>query len=180
MKIKDYIIIVLTFIVIVLMIVSFNRCGKKEYIDRETIVERWDTIIRIDTAKFKEPVYVWKKTVDTVKYFYNDTAFISLPREQAYYSDSTFDAWVSGINPKLDSIHTYNKEYFITHTIDRTINHYEKWGLMAGLGINSNFNNRVGVTANLGVEIKRNNFIIGYDFLNKDANFTYVYKFYRK
>ncbi len=38
-----------------------------------------------------------------------DTAWVTLPRTQKRYQDSTYEAWVSGYDPKLDSIYVYRK-----------------------------------------------------------------------
>ena len=38
-----------------------------------------------------------------------DTAWVTLPRSQKRYQDSTYEAWVSGYDAKLDSIYVYRK-----------------------------------------------------------------------
>ena len=38
-----------------------------------------------------------------------DTAWITVPRTQKRYEDSTYTAWVSGYEAKLDSIHVYRR-----------------------------------------------------------------------
>ena len=71
-----------------------------------------------------------------------DSANVRLPISQRVYKDSSYTAWVSGYQPKLDSIHTYNKMVYTTRTIERTITKPpRKWGIGInagyGYGINS-------------------------------------------
>ena len=85
------------------------------------------TVIKYDTIRIAEPqaekiipVAVKKFTTvptlltitDTIKvpYYVRDTLMI--PIEQKYYVGESYKAWVSGYNPKLDSIVVYN-----THTL---------------------------------------------------------------
>jgi hypothetical protein len=88
------------------------------------------TEIRIDTVYVKTPVAVFEKAIapyrfaevpqlltltDTVfsPYYVHDTLII--PVQQRYYAGEGYKAWVSGYNPKLDSIVVYNTT--ITHTV---------------------------------------------------------------
>jgi hypothetical protein len=81
------------------------------------------TVIKYDTIKIAEPqaekiipVAVKKFTTvptlltvtDTIKvpYYVRDTLMI--PIEQKYYRGESYKAWVSGYNPRLDSIVVYN------------------------------------------------------------------------
>lgn len=81
------------------------------------------TVIKYDTIRITEPqaekiipVAVKKFTTvptlltisDTIKvpYYVRDTLMI--PIEQKYYRGESYKAWVSGYNPKLDSIVTFN------------------------------------------------------------------------
>ena len=85
------------------------------------------TVIKYDTIRIAEPqaekiipVAVKKFTTvptlltisDTIKvpYYIRDTLMI--PIEQKYYAGESYKAWVSGYNPRLDSIVVYN-----THTL---------------------------------------------------------------
>lgn len=65
-----------------------------------------------------------------------DSLQFILIREQRHYSDSTYDAWVSGVAPKLDSIRTYNEKLIITKEIPVTRVSNPKFviGLQAGYG----------------------------------------------
>ena len=87
------------------------------------------TIIKYDTIRITEPqaekiipVEVKRFTTvptlltisDTIKvpYYVRDTLMI--PIEQKYYTTDAYKAWVSGYNPRLDSIVVYN-----THTLSQ-------------------------------------------------------------
>lgn len=60
-------------------------------------------------------------------------------REQAYYEDSLYRAWVSGYRPKLDSLQIFSRTITktVTNDIYHTINPKKKrWGMgvQAGYG----------------------------------------------
>lgn len=59
-----------------------------------------------------------------------DSAWAVVPITQKVYADSTYKAWVSGYNPRLDSIAVYNKT--VIRTITRT--EVEKCGKF-GIGV---------------------------------------------
>lgn len=65
-----------------------------------------------------------------------DSAAIYLPRTQKRYEDSTYTAWVSGYEPRLDSIDVYRKTTTITKTITRTVTkrHVFNVGIVGGAG----------------------------------------------
>ena len=90
---------------------------------RSKLTDPIQTIIKYDTIRITEPqaekiipVAVKKFTTvptlltisDTIKvpYYVRDTLMI--PIEQKYYAGESYKAWVSGYNPKLDSIVTFN------------------------------------------------------------------------
>lgn len=64
-----------------------------------------------------------------------DSLHLVLLRVQRHYSDSTFDAWVSGIDPRLDSIKTYQTNMVITKEIPVIQVKKTRWGL----GIHAGF-----------------------------------------
>ena len=90
---------------------------------RSKLTEPMRTVIKYDTIRITEPqaekiipVEVRKFTTvptlltitDTIKvpYYVRDTLMI--PIEQKYYRGESYKAWVSGYNPRLDSIVVYN------------------------------------------------------------------------
>ena len=97
---------------------------------------RIQTVVKLDTVLISAPIAVFLT-------FTNDTIHIGdtvVMREQAYYEDSLYRAWVSGYRPKLDSIEVYPKTIYQTVTND--IYHavkpkMKRWGLglQAGYGL---------------------------------------------
>lgn len=79
----------------------------------------------VDTVPYVKPVardsvvvrYVTKKLPivhDTVLPICIDSADVDIPITQKRYSDSTYTAWVSGYEAKLDSIRVYSRKEVIT------------------------------------------------------------------
>lgn len=152
MKLNTFINGFLTALAFVFAAILFNHsCQKnKTVIDLEKKVETvYDTIpvfidmpiprdsIVIRYATVKMPVY------DTIRSHYADTPFsdsvsVSLPITQKVYKDSTYEAWVSGYNPALDSIRVFNSVTTITNTVTNTTVKYKakRWGfgVQAGIG----------------------------------------------
>lgn len=65
----------------------------------------------------------------------SDTLWATVPRTQKRYEDSTYTAWVSGYEPRLDSIEVYRKTVFITKSEDgRVKNKRLSLGLTGGFG----------------------------------------------
>lgn len=101
-----------------------------------------DTIVRIDTVRYAVTRLVEVRRTDTVyvtdidTVTLRDTFFHAVPISQARFSDSLYEAWVSGYKPRLDSIHVHVPVMYIT--TERTVpEDGGRWG--------------VGVTAGYGV-----------------------------
>lgn len=71
-----------------------------------------------------------------------DSVNVSLPLTQRVYSDSTYQAWVSGYMPALDSIRILQPVTTVTRTVTNTETRYRtrRWGLgiHAGVGLTPN------------------------------------------
>lgn len=82
-----------------------------------------------------------------------DSLQLILLRVQRHYSDSTFDAWVSGIDPRLDSIKTYQNNMVITKEIPVQVKVRSRWGLgiQAGYGASKD-----GLSPYIGVGVSYN------------------------
>lgn len=97
-------------------------------IPRDSIVLRYKVV--------SVPVYDTIKTphADTLS---SDSVSVVLPITQKHYSDSTYEAWVSGYEPALDSIRIFQPITTITNTITNTeIRCKPKhWGLGVQVGI---------------------------------------------
>ena len=71
---------------------------------------------------------IFESVKDSIQYITQEihvTDTLTLKGEQKHYSDSTYDAWVSGVAVQLDSIHTYNT----TTIIHKTTPYKKHWEL---------------------------------------------------
>lgn len=64
----------------------------------------------------------------------SDTVWAMVPRTQKRYEDSTYTAWVSGYEPRLDSIEVYRRTVFMTKTETATSRKRLSLGLTGGFG----------------------------------------------
>ena len=82
-----------------------------------------------------------------------DSLRLVLLRVQRHYSDSTFDAWISGVDPRLDSIKTYQTNMVITKEIPVIQVKKSRWGLgiQAGYGASKD-----GLSPYIGVGVSYN------------------------
>lgn len=114
----------------------------------------------VDTFLSEKPVYYAKKYVDT---FYLPCAdsVAELPIEQVEYHDSTYNAWVSGYKPSLDSIKVYNRIVHTEHvkTIRETqIAADTKKKIFLGVGVQRYEDNYV---PNVNVYLSKKDFLVG-------------------
>jgi hypothetical protein len=126
--------------------------GKAKYnVPIVETVER-DTVLVIDTAFYDRPItkdsvrtkYItrWlpakRDTIsNTVTMWAHDTVAVEVPITSKHYGSDTYDAWVSGFEPSLDSIRVYQRTEYITErvTISKPPN---KWELDIVGGIDYN------------------------------------------
>ena len=109
------------------------------------------TVVKVDTLLISAPMaplLVFQLT-DTIRL--GDTV---VHREQAYYEDSLYWAWVSGYRPRLDSLQIFPRTVYrtVTNDIYHTIVPKKKrWGLglQAGYGYPCGWYAGVGVSCNL-------------------------------
>ena len=142
----------------------------------EKVLERVDTLFIRDTNAFTEPkkepspdilikeipVPVYVADSSAIDSLLNECARLEkvgdslrlvLLRVQRHYSDSTFDAWVSGVDPRLDSIKTYQTNMVITKEIPVIQVKKTRWGL----GVNAGYGvGKGGFTPYIGVGISYN------------------------
>ncbi len=72
---------------------------------------------------------------ETGKFARKDTVWAVVPRTQKRYGDSTYTAWVSGYEPRLDSIEVYRKTVVVTKSVEgRVKNRRFNVGLTGGFG----------------------------------------------
>lgn len=110
------------------------------------------TVVKVDTLLISSPMapLLFIRLTDTMRI--GDTV---VHREQAYYEDSLYRAWVSGYRPRLDSIEVYPRTVFreVTNDVYHTVKVKDKrrWGLglQAGYGYPNGWNVGIGVSCNL-------------------------------
>lgn len=110
-----------------------------------------NTVVKIDTLFISAPMapLLTIQLTDTIRI--GDTV---VRREQAYYEDSLYRAWVSGYRPRLDSLQVFPRTVYqtVTNDIYHTITPRKKrWGLglQAGYGYPSGMYAGVGISYNL-------------------------------
>jgi len=158
--------------IVVAILIGFlvgHRCGR--IAPGEPLTPRVDTLVIRDTNKVTEPkrdpspdvlvkeipVPVFVADSSAIDSLLNvcarlerrgDSLQLVLLRVQRHYSDSTFDAWVSGVDPRLDSIKTYQTNMVITREIPVIQVKKTRWGvgIQAGFGAGKD-----GLTPYLGV-----------------------------
>ncbi len=110
-----------------------------------------NTVVKVDTLLISAPMaplLVFQLT-DTIRI--GDTVVL---REQAYYEDSLYRAWVSGYRPRLDSLMVFPRTVYqtVTNDIYHTIVPKKKrWGLglQVGYGYPGGFYVGAGINYNL-------------------------------
>lgn len=110
------------------------------------------TVVKVDTLLISSPMapLLFIRLTDTMRI--GDTV---IHREQAYYEDSLYRAWVSGYRPRLDSLQIFPRT--VTNTVTNDIYHTVKvrdkrrWGLgvQAGYGYPGGVYVGVGISYNL-------------------------------
>lgn len=114
----------------------------------KTPVVRDSTIIRYVTRRFAVTRVDTLKQCDTV--IAVDTAEVSLPIMQKVYKDTNYTAWVSGYEPRLDSITIANKIITKTNTVSKNKNKRFSLGVQTGFNvINKKPYFGVGITYNI-------------------------------
>lgn len=128
MKAKGF----LRFVILMLLVcVAFQTGKRTNHIP--TFISRTDTITRIDTIRVvSPPIVTTQKLRDTI--YIRDTILL---REQAIYKDSFFIAYVSGFQPRLDSITFFRPTQTITRTIRKNPRFH--FGPSIGYGLNGAF-----------------------------------------
>lgn len=139
---RDY--LLLGILVLVAFVLSFGAgflVGSHRPVEvvRDTVTV--ETFIH-DTVPVDRPVYIKERVVENVyvpvtdTLRLHDTTFVVLPRSQREYADSLYTAWVSGYDPRLDSIRIVRTLHVVTQTV--TVKEPPKrWGLgvTAGYGL---------------------------------------------
>lgn len=122
-------------------------------------VVQTDTLYLRDTIRIDRPVpkpYPVYLPSDTVRLVttQHDTVEVLVPMEQKHYSDSLYDAYVSGYKPNLDSLRIYQTTKVVTITETIKVPEKKRWGL--GIQVGGTYLPKVGPTPYVGVGISYN------------------------
>ena len=123
---------------VICFVVGFMFGGMRRQTKTSAIMYKTDTIecVRLDTCKIIVPEYKYIRTIDTIIINSDDGHVVSLPITQKHYAkDSVYDGWVSGYEPRLDSISIYERTKIqnVTNTIVRK-EYDSKWETYLTLG----------------------------------------------
>ena len=119
-------------------------------------------VVKRDTLRLNSPILreIHKVTHDPIKIVMNDTIVrrdtIYLEREQRVYEDEEYKAFVSGFQPRLDSIYVYPKTIYETKVSTRKEWRQFTYGVQVGVGIVMPFNSSPSFGGYLGVGIGYN------------------------
>ena len=130
----------------------------------ETILRDTVTVTRVDTITREKPIYYAVRQVDTIRFAVRDTVrqqdtlYVELPREQRAYRDTSYEAWVSGVQPALDSIRVFAPVRCVTVTERIPVKERARWGLgvTAGYGAAMAADKTVVLSPFIGLGIQYN------------------------
>lgn len=179
---KNYSIII-TAVTMLLLVALARSCDEGKKIEYEYIH---------DTTVIKAPVQYEKVLVDNPRTVYvrvkeeavdisEDDSVYTLEADTRHYKDSLYEAWVSGIDPVLDSIKVYNKT--VIKTVTRTVPEYKyitlqptqkKVQLGGFIGGQSSFDlNHIDLQGGVELSIKNLSVKGGYN-LGRDNSYPFV------
>ena len=139
-------------ICLLLGVLVWMKCSPHEQATEEVRTEtKIKTVVKVCTLSVSPPMapLLTLKLTDTIHI--GDTV---VPREQAYYEDSLYRAWVSGYRPRLDSLQIFPRTVYqtVTNDIYHTVTPKKKrWGLglQAGYGYPCGWYVGAGISCNL-------------------------------
>lgn len=114
----------------------------ERYFCRDCDAARSDTIVLVDTVFIDRPIVKDSVIVKTVARYLKvhdtlivsktivDSVFVEVPITRKVYGDSLYTAWVSGYEPRLDSIEIYQRSVIIKEKKRRF-----SFGIQAGYGM---------------------------------------------
>ena len=129
--------------------------GCKDSTPSEVIRHHTTTVTRRHTDTLVKvvfyPRYISERVIDSIPCPIGIAQRI--PISQRYYKGDSYEAWVSGYNPKIDSLRVYATKETIelnTVTVKEIRSDYSRWsiGLGVGYGWNGRWSPYIGVTAN--------------------------------
>lgn len=150
---------------------SVRGCDNEQMQVRDTITDTV-TFVKYDTVTYRQPV-----AVDSVVVRYKmvkvelkennflesddredsfptkDSVEVEIPITQKTYKDSTYEAWVSGYEPNLDSIQVYPRTEYRTVTNTIKVRDDKRWGIGIHCGVGYGIG---GFTPYIGIGVQYN------------------------
>ena len=120
-------------------------CGRPTATVESRVVTDTVYYTKTDTIHDTVPQLVRISVKDTLIVYVKDSIKVELPIEQKHYSKPlSYDVWVSGYQPRLDSVRTYVNTDFRTITVE-TIKEVEnkRIGIYPFVGVNA-WNGHIG------------------------------------
>lgn len=166
------------FLALVALSLTIRDCAHEQPTDFATAPDTI-VVVKYDTLRFEIPVPVDRVVKDTFyvmvnadsvkKDTQNNEYYVKLEREQVHYSEhGVYDAWVSGFQPRLDSLTVYGKETTTSitpHTITRP-----KWNYYATITAKQHDNKPF---FGVGAQAVGKKFLLGGEFGVFDNKFYY-------
>ena len=127
-----------------------------------TLAPKEIQVVKRDTLRLNSPILreIHKVTHDTIKIVMNDTIVrrdtVYLEREQRVYEDDEYKAFVSGFQPRLDSIYVYPKTIYETKVSTRKEWRQFTYGVQVGVGVVMPFNSSPSFGGYVGIGIGYN------------------------
>ena len=127
-----------------------------------TLTPKEIQVVKRDTLRLNSPILreIHKVTHDTIKIVMNDTIVrrdtIYLEREQRVYEDDEYKAFVSGFQPRLDSIYVYPKTIYETKVSTRKEWRQFTYGVQVGVGVVMPFTSSPSFGGYVGIGIGYN------------------------
>ena len=127
-----------------------------------TLTPKEIQVVKRDTLRLNSPILreIHKVTHDTIKIVMNDTVVrrdtIYLEREQRIYEDEDYKAFVSGFQPRLDSIYVYPKTIYETKVSTQKEWRRFTYGVQVGVGVVMPFTSSPSFGGYVGIGIGYN------------------------
>lgn len=95
-------------VLVALLFIQHQKNGKEEKIVERVVVDTV-TIVEIDTIFDSRTIFSKERIVDTIYMEKPGSGLVSLPISSRFYSGENYNLWISGFQPKLDSISIFQK-----------------------------------------------------------------------
>lgn len=109
--------------IIVGFITGYIIIGNTGNINESAYIYTTDTLVVHDTVNIVTPQYISEKVIDSREFnvtpdsVSDTTVCVSIDVVSRHYSGELYDAYVSGVEPVLDSIHIYTPTTMLTRTL---------------------------------------------------------------